>query len=59
MPDICLCHGGKCPLRDSCKRHLIEPDPVHQSYFFNPPFRIHKTRTQCLVYIPTVAREST
>lgn len=38
MPDICMCTGESCPLRDSCYRYLSEPSEYLQSYFVTPPY---------------------
>ena len=36
MPDITMCYGGNCPLKDSCLRYTAKPSPW-QSYFVDPP----------------------
>lgn len=38
MPDITMCTGGDCPLKNSCKRFVSKPDPYWQSYFTNVPY---------------------
>ena len=37
MPDIAMCQGGECPVRENCWRH-IAPADRWQSYFGTPPF---------------------
>jgi len=37
MPDITMCSGGKCPLKEKCYRHKAKPDRM-QSYFAKEPF---------------------
>lgn len=37
MPDICMCSGEGCPLKDKCYRSQAKPF-VAQSYFLKPPF---------------------
>lgn len=37
MTDITMCHGGLCPLKDTCHRHTTKASEL-QSYFVNPPF---------------------
>lgn len=39
MPDISMCFGGECPLKNSCYRFLAKPENYEdQTYFSNPPF---------------------
>lgn len=45
MPDITMCKGNDCPLKESCFRYLATPVilynthyPDYQSYFTDPPF---------------------
>ena len=38
MPDITMCRGEVCPLRDTCYRHRAVPDKTRQSYFWLPPY---------------------
>jgi hypothetical protein len=37
MPDITMCSGEGCPLKDSCYRYTAVEDE-YQSYFIDPPF---------------------
>lgn len=37
MPDITMCKGGECPLKDTCYRHTAKPYSVGQSWF-EPPY---------------------
>lgn len=37
MPDITMCKGGDCPLKENCYRYLAEPCE-YQSYFMEAPF---------------------
>ena len=37
MPDICMCMGDNCPLRESCYRYTAYPTRRTQSYM-NPPY---------------------
>ena len=39
MPDITLCRGDGCPLKDGCHRYLAKPDPRWQSYCIVAPYR--------------------
>jgi hypothetical protein len=38
MPDISMCSGEKCPLKENCYRFLATPNEFRQSYFMNPPY---------------------
>ena len=39
MPDISMCFGTGCPLKDQCVRFLSESDGENQTYFLGVPFR--------------------
>ena len=36
MPDITMCSGEKCPLKQMCHRYTAKPSN-YQSYFMKPP----------------------
>ena len=36
MPDITMCSGEKCPLKQICYRYTAKPSD-YQSYFAKPP----------------------
>ena len=38
MPDITMCNGDDCPLKESCYRCTATPNDLWQSYFINPPY---------------------
>jgi hypothetical protein len=38
MPDITLCTGEGCPLKDECYRYKAKPSE-RQSYFERPPYK--------------------
>ena len=38
MPDISMCAGGMCTLKETCHRFKAEPS-YYQSYFGAPPFK--------------------
>lgn len=38
MPDIAMCTGGDCPLRDKCYRFLATPNSYLQSYIAVTPY---------------------
>lgn len=42
MPDITMCKGGKCPLKEDCYRYKAKPSPYRQTYFAKPPYKEDK-----------------
>ena len=38
MPDITMCHGFECPVKEKCKRFSAKPDEHWQAYFLEPPY---------------------
>jgi hypothetical protein len=42
MPDITMCVGGECPIKEDCYRFIAEPNPYWQSYFENVPYDFEK-----------------
>ena len=41
MPDISMCPGGFCPLKLNCYRHTADAEPLGQSYFEEPPYKMN------------------
>ena len=41
MPDISMCKGGSCSLRLNCYRYTAEFEPLGQSYFSDPPYKMN------------------
>ena len=39
MPDISMCLGGKCKLKENCYRFKAKPSEYRQSYLAKPPFK--------------------
>jgi len=39
MPDITMCEGKQCPIKDDCHRYTAEPTPMRQSWFMTVPYR--------------------
>lgn len=50
MPDICMCEGGDCSLKESCLRYIIRPSEFMQSYFVNPPYQEKDGKQNCEYY---------
>ena len=47
MPDITMCEGNECPIRDTCKRFTATPSG-RQAYFVETPYD-----DGCKYYSPT------
>lgn len=43
MPDISMCEGTGCPLKETCYRFTAEPSEYRQSYISVPPFKKDNT----------------
>lgn len=41
MPDISMCVGNDCPLKETCYRFKAKPCE-YQTYFMNPPYEDRK-----------------
>lgn len=39
MPDIAMCEGGDCPIKETCYRFTAKPSAYRQSYFSVPPIK--------------------
>lgn len=37
MPDITMCEGTGCIIKDNCYRYTAEPSEFRQAYFAEPP----------------------
>ena len=38
MPDITMCMGEGCPIKNHCYRHIAKPSEFRQSYFMESPW---------------------
>ncbi len=38
MPDITMCEGIECPMRDACYRYTATPSEFDQYYFIGMPY---------------------
>ena len=45
MPDITMCEGKDCPLKETCYRYTAKPSEFRQSYFAEVPF--NKEEKKC------------
>lgn len=39
MPDISMCTGKECPIKNTCYRYIARPSEYRQSYFMSPPYK--------------------
>lgn len=39
MPDITMCSGGECPLKETCYCFTATPDEYWQAYFTEVPYK--------------------
>jgi len=54
MPDITMCTGGECPIRERCYRFKATPSEYRQSYFAVVPYAVVDggERGECRHYVP-------
>lgn len=53
MPDITMCDGGACEAKHMCYRYTAKPNPMGQSFFIRPPFKMTESgTTQCMYLWP-------
>jgi len=38
MPDICMCEGKDCPIKEGCYRFKAKPSQYGQGYFLQSPY---------------------
>lgn len=38
MPDISMCSGDDCPIKDNCYRYIAKPSEYLQAYFSEVPY---------------------
>lgn len=52
MPDITMCTGENCSLKETCYRNKATPCEYRQSYFIKPPYTINQERGEhsCELY---------
>ena len=39
MPDITMCKGDGCPVKETCYRYTAKPNEYRQSYFVEVPYK--------------------
>ena len=52
MPDITMCKGYRCPLKDTCIRYTSKPSKW-QSYFLKSPYE----KKKCEQWLTTVEKK--
>ena len=50
MPDVTLCPGGNCPMKETCYRYKAKPNDPWQSYFTKLPLKIIEGKVECEFY---------
>jgi hypothetical protein len=56
MPDITMCEGGLCPIKQGCHRYKAKPSEYLQSYFSRAPYD-RKNPMSCEYFWP-IKREA-
>ena len=56
MPDITMCKGDGCPMKETCYRFTAKPSDLRQSYFMNAPIKEDNT---CEYYWPNEKQNGT
>ena len=51
MPDLTMCEGTNCPLKETCYRYKATASEFRQSYFSDLPY--DKEEEKCDYYFPT------
>lgn len=51
MPDITMCEGTNCIVKEKCKRFYSTPSDYTQSYFVQIPFIIKNDIFSCEFYL--------
>lgn len=52
MPDISMCKGGGCELKELCYRYTAQPNPYRQTFFGCPPYQKKMGGSACEYYWP-------
>ena len=63
MPDITMCLGTNCVIKEDCYRYKATPDEYLQSYFSEVPFNKNMEfkgtrRSYCEYYWPNNAKDA-
>lgn len=58
MPDITLCTGEDCEVKESCYRFTAEPNEYRQAYFSLTPFMVINCNQVCNYYVPNYDEEA-
>jgi hypothetical protein len=51
MPDMSMCEGTDCPLKETCYRYTAMANEFRQTYLFDIPF--DKEKGKCDFYWPS------
>jgi hypothetical protein len=52
MPDITMCKGENCTIKNECYRFTATPDKYRQAYFAESPCTKKMGGTSCDHYVP-------
>lgn len=58
MPDITMCKGEGCTIKEECYRYTAKPSEYLQSYFVESPCRKKMGGTACDQYWPNRRNEN-
>jgi hypothetical protein len=56
MPDMSMCQGTDCPLKETCYRYTAIANEFRQTYLFDVPY--DKEKEKCDFYWPTKIMEN-
>lgn len=59
MPDISMCKGENCSLKEHCHRYKATPCEYRQAYFVSPPYVVEFGGDSCDYYWPTDYEQTT
>lgn len=57
MPDITLCPGNNCPMKETCYRYKATPSD-YQSYFMETPFKMIEGKIDCDHYMEVYKKKT-
>ena len=57
MPDITMCKGGDCPLKEKCYRNQAPSSSFWQAYFVMIPYTKVHDSVNCEYFLPLEAKD--
>ncbi len=58
MPDITMCEGTNCPVKEKCFRFTAKPSKYHQTYFADVPGEIKDGKFTCSYFWGKATQET-